>query len=256
VEHNPLAHVRSVRLLFDPPGDGVWNMAADEVLLEDAASGVCTLRFYAWREATVSLGYFQRVEQRDTHAASLACPLVRRASGGGALLHDRPACDLTYSVAVPDVPRTQAAQRALYELFHESLIEVLSERRVAARLCGQAEAMERPGAFLCFQRHTDGDVLLETSKILGSAQRRSNRGLLQHGSVLLQMSAAAPELPGIRELTGQQIDAAWLMPRWLDALERRSRVDWLHASWSDAARDRIDAVASDKFGNPAWTARR
>jgi lipoate-protein ligase A len=48
-------------LIVDPPADGAWNMAVDEALLERAANdGETTLRFYQWREPTLSLGYAQR----------------------------------------------------------------------------------------------------------------------------------------------------------------------------------------------------
>src|SRR5688500_20216584 len=87
------------RLLLDVPAPGAWNMAVDEALLESAAlENRCTLRFYRWSEPTLSLGYFQRYEDRRQHAASLSCACVRRASGGGAILHDH---ELTYSLAVP-----------------------------------------------------------------------------------------------------------------------------------------------------------
>src|ERR1700690_2091076 len=86
-------------LIVDPPGEGAWNMALDEALLEAAQNeGIATLRFYSWREATLSLGYFQGAADRRLHQASADCASVRRASGGGAILHD---CELTYSIALP-----------------------------------------------------------------------------------------------------------------------------------------------------------
>ena len=49
------------------PQDGVRNMAVDEALLEAALErGECTVRWYRWREATVSLGYFQDAEAAAT----------------------------------------------------------------------------------------------------------------------------------------------------------------------------------------------
>ena len=46
-------------------------MAVDEALLVDAAeNGIATLRFYQWSEPTLSLGYFQRYDDRHQHAAS------------------------------------------------------------------------------------------------------------------------------------------------------------------------------------------
>ncbi len=87
------------RLLIDPPAPGAWNMAVDEVLLDwSAQSGGYAWRFYRWDEPTLSLGYFQPYEDRQRHPPSRACPAVRRATGGGAILHD---AELTYSLAVP-----------------------------------------------------------------------------------------------------------------------------------------------------------
>ncbi|HEY1784986.1 MAG TPA: lipoate--protein ligase family protein, partial [Pirellulales bacterium] len=82
------------RLLVDAPASGAWNMAVDEALVDDAAErGTCWLRFYGWSEPTLSLGYFQGHAERLVHRPSRHCPLVRRASGGGAILHD---AEITY----------------------------------------------------------------------------------------------------------------------------------------------------------------
>ena len=99
---------RECRLLRDAAGEGAWNMAVDEALLESAATNnSMTLRLYAWSEPTLSLGYFQRYEDRRLHPESLACTCTRRSSGGGAILHDR---ELTYSLSVPpDHPMVRTA---------------------------------------------------------------------------------------------------------------------------------------------------
>jgi len=90
------------RLIVDRPAPGAWNMAVDEALLDAAVEqGVAALRFYQWSEPTLSLGYFQRHADRDSHAASHDCTLVRRQSGGGAILHDR---ELTYSLTLRQGP--------------------------------------------------------------------------------------------------------------------------------------------------------
>src|SRR5262245_35643732 len=123
-----------IRLLIDPPASGAWNMAVDEVLLETAAiAGRATLRFYAWQEPTLSLGYFQSVADRHQHPASCDCPIVRRPSGGGAILHDR---ELTYSIALPQSQAQSKAAHDLYAVFHQSLIATLGELGIAAELYG------------------------------------------------------------------------------------------------------------------------
>src|SRR3712207_5102130 len=117
-----------LRVIADSPADGAWNMAVEEGRLASAPeNGPANLRFYAWSEPTLSLGYFQAACDRNKHGASLDCTLVRRASGGGAIVHDR---ELAYSLALPGAP---AAAR-LYEIVHSTLIMVLAELGVEARL--------------------------------------------------------------------------------------------------------------------------
>src|SRR6202165_5935642 len=89
------------RLLLDPPATGAWNMAVDEVLLDGVADGSAppTLRFCEWTPACLSLGYFQPFEVVAlAGCSSLGVDVVRRPTGGRAILHDR---ELTYSVALP-----------------------------------------------------------------------------------------------------------------------------------------------------------
>src|SRR5688572_1794984 len=86
-------------VITDPAFDGPTNMAIDEALLETVAAGAlpAVLRFYRWTPATLSLGYFQGYRLREEHSASRNSPIVRRASGGGAIMHDH---ELTYSIVL------------------------------------------------------------------------------------------------------------------------------------------------------------
>ena len=90
------------RLILDSPRDGAWNMALDEALWRSALAGAAppTLRLYAWAPATVSLGRFQDTVAVD-HAerGRRGIGLVRRPTGGRAVLHDR---ELTYSVTASE----------------------------------------------------------------------------------------------------------------------------------------------------------
>lgn len=205
------------RLIVDGPADGAWQMAVDEVLLDSAAvSGRMTLRFYGWSEPTLSLGYFQDYAERDAHAPSRQCPLVRRQTGGGAIVHDR---ELTYSLAVPAAHPRAGDPATLYQTMHEALIRTLAGFGLAAQRC--QERRVRAGAsepFLCFQRRATGDVLVGGVKVCGSAQRRRRGAILQHGSLLLARSERAPELPGVLELLGRSIATLDLRSAWSDEL--------------------------------------
>lgn len=239
------------RLILDPPRSGAWNMAVDEVLLESAVDGeLPCLRFYFWTPATVSLGYFQPVGAVSECPSARNCPVVRRASGGGAIIHDN---ELTYSLSVGPADVEAFGRLRLYRIMHETLVEALSRFGVRAELCGEAKA---PSPFLCFQRHYDTDVLVGKVKIAGSAQRRREGAVLQHGSVLLRRSEAAPELDSIEEAAGLVISTGALIEAWLNVLARRLGFAWKERPLSGDERRRAEVIMAEKYGNEDWNAAR
>jgi len=240
------------RLLLDPPAAGAWNMAVDEMLLEESAgTGLCFWRFYTWEEPTLSLGYFQSYEDRCSHASSTKCPVVRRASGGGAILHD---LELTYSCVWPEGHALAAGRLRLYEAVHASLIAVLAQFGVQASLCGEAAASQNASQpFLCFCRRSPGDVLVGATKIAGSAQRRLRGAVLQHGSILLAQSAKAPELPGLAEVAALRLPANQLRDAWRDDLASRLGVAWHPDVLSNDQRRRATERWEAKYATERWT---
>jgi lipoate-protein ligase A len=238
--------------LIDPPGSGPWNMAVDEVLMEwSARASRCCLRFYRWEEPTLSLGYFQAYEDRERHRSSLGCPVVRRTSGGGAIVHDR---ELTYSVVLPRGHRLAMRRLVLYRAIHAALIEALSERGITGCLfAGSGETPSGRQPFLCFQRRAPGDVLVGRIKIAGSAQRRSPGAVLQHGSVLLARSPAAPELPGLNNLVEPHLEATQLLEVWLDTLSQRLGLECQTQPLEDPEWRSVANLAESKYAAPVWT---
>jgi len=251
-----------LRLIIDPPLSGPLNMAIDEVLLESAATtGIATLRLYQWSEPTLSLGYFQASSERERHQPSLACPLVRRASGGGAILHHH---ELTYSIALPELSSSAAASQRLYEAIHVAIIAVLGELGISSALYGagplcdtaQVQNNASPQPFLCFQRRTCFDIVSSGAKIAGSAQRRRRGAILQHGSILFGQSEFAPELPGIEQIAGKAITTVSLSELWPPRLAGRLgysiRVGSLTASELSAS----EAACHERFTASDWLHRR
>ncbi len=191
------------------PNSGARNMAIDEALLEAALDrGDCTVRWYRWQSATVSLGYFQDSGAAAAIPAFAGLDVVRRLTGGGAILHHH---EWTYSCAIgADHPLSQVPSQ-IYELVHARIIDSLTQIGVqAAALRGQSHP-NAEGEFLCFGRGDSRDVVLKGHKIVGSAQRRRRGAVLQHGSLLLRRSEYAPQFPGILDLTDcGPIDKDWM----------------------------------------------
>ena len=243
----------TARLLMDPPAAGSWNMAVDEALLRSAdRTQRLTLRLYQWEQPTLSLGYFQDFAARREHAASQQCPVVRRATGGGAIVHDR---EITYSLTAPVRDRMNRLLLQWYNLIHGAWIATLADLGVATQLCPRTDP-ESEQSFLCFHRRTAGVLLLGISKIGGSAQRRHRHAALQHGSLLLEQSPAAPELPGITQLSGVNLTATEWQAAWLTQLEQRLGVTWEVGCLTDRERGMAEELELEKFSHAKWTLRR
>ncbi len=234
-----------VRLLPYAVADGPHNMADDEALLEEAADGAASLRFYGWSVPTASLGYFQ------PHAARPpGLPYVRRPSGGLALVHHH---ELTYCLALPAGAPWQAGERWLRRM-HRIIAAALARFDVAAR--SHEGADEHPETPLCFRHLTAGDLLIGGAKVVGSAQRKHRGALMQHGGILLFRSEFAPELPGIRELHGCRPRVVELTLAIRDAFAEDTGWPLVECDWGDGLRQRVAELVRCKYGRPEWNDKR
>ena len=180
------------RLLLDPPAEGAWNMAVDEVLLDGIAAGSAppTLRFYTWTPACLSLGYFQPFSVVNVEGCrGLGIDIVRRPTGGRAILHDR---ELTYSVALPaSVLGHDAGILPSYRRLSLALQAGLARLGIEVSLAPESEAPSRAGQSpVCFDRPSAHEILLRGRKVVGSAQVRRAGALLQHGSIVIEPQLA------------------------------------------------------------------
>ncbi len=179
--------MRTVRILHDPTLDGPSNMARDEALLLRVGRGESppTLRLYQWDPPTISLGYFQRyADYTLLPEPAGTLPVVRRLTGGGAILHD---WELTYSLTLPVAhPLLEQGPNRLYEMMHDVVITALAALGVGGARCGVSDdSGAAKGPFFCFARRHCYDVLVGSDKLAGSAQRRTRQAVLQHGSIVL-----------------------------------------------------------------------
>lgn len=212
---------------WDGDAEGVVNMAADEALGAAAErTGLPLIRFYGWSTPTVSLGAFQRLADAHTCPDIASAALVRRPSGGGAIVHGS---DLTYALAVPKShPLGQTAVQ-LYTAAHTAMAAVLQASGVDARLYAAAPL---DADFFCFSRRAGGDLVVVRAggeptatdpKIMGSAQRRLAGAVVQHGSLLLRTNPGVGPIarhPGLEDLfpTFRAPEPRLLATAWLALL--------------------------------------
>jgi lipoyl(octanoyl) transferase len=240
------------RLLPPHVAEGAWNMAADEMLLQTAASGTASFRLYGWSQPTLSLGYFQSSARSRAYPRLGELAWVRRPSGGTALVHH---LEITYALALPAGAPWQRSGESWLRRMHTLLADALASLGVTARMCGEHEEKEL-GEVLCFLHQTPGDLLIGDAKIVGSAQRKQRGALMQHGSILLGASPWTPHLPGIRELAGARLSTSTLGDAVAEQLTKRTGWQLLSSEWTPSERERIEELAAGKYSQPAWNAKR
>lgn len=179
---------RSADAACPAAADGSTNMAVDAALLESVQrKGPPVLRFYTWAPACLSLGRNQpaRGAYDAERAAAAGIDIVRRPTGGLAVLHDR---EITYCVLAPlDL---FGGPRAAYATINRALVWGLRYFGVPAmQAVGAGPRGPMSGnAAPCFQSPAAGEVVVSGRKLVGSAQRCERGVLLQHGSLLLSGS--------------------------------------------------------------------
>ncbi len=276
--------METVRLLIDAPAPGPVNMARDEALLAACARPDArpVLRFYAWSPATISLGYFQDYADYERLAAPAGdLAVVRRTTGGGAILHDM---EVTYALALPrDHRLVKDRPVGLYELAHNAIIAAIGRegvrmvgddrarcgelwhRRPAGGITGEtpvpqvgSEQRSRGGPFFCFDRRHALDVVYDdptaiggVAKIAGSAQRRTREAVLQHGLIMLDSCYDQQWLGTWSHLVGP-IEFSHAVNRLLSAFERALGVELLLDEWQEEEQTTINTLAL-KHANTDWT---
>jgi lipoate-protein ligase A len=209
-------------LHIDAPLPGEVNMRRDIALLDACARGAIpgAVRLYGFAPACLSLGRMQPVSDVDLEACERdGIDVVRRPSGGRAVLHDQ---EVTYAVVCrssdPIFGGRVLESCARIHVAIASGLQTLGVRTTPRSTPADLRRHARDSAAVadCFARPAAHELLDDHGrKLVGSAQARRGRALLQHGSVLLEPPRAASYLHGeavaglggvgIRELLGRRV---------------------------------------------------
>jgi lipoate-protein ligase A len=258
------------RLLVTEPLDGAANMALDEALLQArlARPRPPTLRFFSWAPPTISLGYGQALDGRVdlAAAADMELGLVRRPTGGSAILHEGPDLEVTYSVVagVGDFPGADELL-ATYRWIGGALERGLHRLGAPADMVPVQPSDPAAMPAFCFARTGSFELEVNGRKLVGSAQRRQGAGFLQHGSIML---GTAPDR--LRRVFPAEADPLRGMTTLEAVLGRRPSFDETVAALAEGFRAAHDvtvvpgglepdeeesmrALVADKYGTDQWT---
>ena len=268
-----VAPERGWRLLRSGDAEGARNMALDEAIFEQVASGGCppTLRLYGWQPPAVSLGRFQELDGSLDLAEieRRGYGLVRRPTGGRAILHDD---ELTYLVAVREQDLEQGGT------LHGSYRQISRGLEAGLALLGLPSAMgtERVGpvadrslAAVCFAKAARCDLTSAGRKVVGSAQMRAKGAILQHGSIPLHLRsedvlAVMPgpagdagllrrRAAGIADVLGRDVSREELAEAVIAGFAQALGLSLVPGSLTPTEDQRASELVATKYGTPAWT---
>jgi len=162
-------------------------MAVDEAILDAVGIGdsPSTLRLYAWEPPCLSLGFSQPFRQADAGlVGARGWDLVRRPTGGRAILHTR---ELTYSIAIPNEdPQVAGGVLESYRRLSAGLVHTLEILGLAPEVNPPISLTEEQRRQpVCFEMPSTYEITVQGRKLIGSAQLRRVRSVLQHGSLPL-----------------------------------------------------------------------
>lgn len=254
------------RVLLTPSLPGAENMALDEALLARARrTGETVLRVYTWSRPTLSLGRNQlaRGAFDAERARAAGVDLVRRLTGGRALLHHR---EVTYSVTARLGP--DASLRAWYAGINAILLRALRSLGIAATLAPRGGQMPPPASAPCFELPAEGEIMVAGRKLVGSALVRDNGALLQHGSILiaddqglvasLSSVPTAEVMPAatLGDALGRAPDVREVADALFDAARLPAASPLPALVLDDATRDLAVQTARARYASDDWTWRR
>jgi len=166
---------------------GKYNMDFDLNLAKNFREGEAVLRLYRWKPYCISLGASQQLNSVNSElAANDNIDVVVRPTGGRAVLH---AEELTYSVIYP-LDFTSSAR----DIYHQLNLALLNGLKIydsrfecvelESRQPNFSEVYKNAAGTACFAVSAKSELKFAGKKLVGSAQRKFERVILQHGSIL------------------------------------------------------------------------
>jgi lipoate-protein ligase A len=239
------------RFLDSGSACGARQMAVDDALLTLCARGrsPLTVRLFGFRPPCLSLGRFQPAPPEACREPGLE--VVRRPTGGRAVLHDG---DICYSVVAPaDHPLVAGSIHQSYGKIARALAEALAILGLPP--LQEAAAQGRlPAADWCFEAIAPHELALDGAKLVGSAQLRRDGILLQQGSIRLAHPDGEPQpTTCLEESLGRRVSRREIASALVEGFTRAWAVRFRRGRLTADEEQLAQRLEREKYANPAWT---
>jgi lipoate-protein ligase A len=237
--------------------DGGWATGARQMAVDDALLTLCgrgetppTLRLFGFRPVCLSLGRFQLADQIPRPPG---IDLVRRPTGGGAVVHRG---DICYSIVLPlSHPLAAGGIRQSYEHLARGLaagLEMLGLPPLATD--GASRPPQRSG--WCFEAAAPYELALAGRKLVGSAQARRGGALLQQGSIPAlggPEPAEATLATSLREALGRPVSWDELGEALVLGFARAWGIEIRPGQLTAEEEELARRLERERYADPGWT---
>ena len=241
-------------------------MAADEYLFRSLGEEPATyLRFYRWKKPTVSIGHSQKIREVVDldFCRTNGIDIVRRITGGKLVLHNR---EVTYSICSSDADIFSCKLIGSYRLISEALKLGLRKMGIESGLARETPSSYSRGRLPCFSRPARDEIERQGKKIIGSAQKRTGKKFLQHGSIplekddfllrsvsLLDDGEDNIRMMSLSDALGKDVAFDWAVEHLKAGIADYFTVRFLSDSFSISDKAAIRKIRAERYENPSWT---
>jgi lipoate---protein ligase len=232
--------------LVPKTSDPAWQLACDEAMLEWSEMRPAGELLRLWEPAQnfVVLGVGNRAATEADLAAcqTLGIPVLRRCSGGGAVLQAPGCLNISLILRIPEGEEPLDAQTTHQRVLtrHKEALDALL-----------GESVDVQGT---------SDLVMNSLKFSGNAQRRKRRCVLYHGTFLFEIDLNLMEkvlrLPSRQPAYRQERPhRAFLtkLPPFKEQLRGKLVHLWeAHEALTDFPTAPIDGLVEQKYSRPEW----
>jgi len=238
------------------------NMAIDEAILTARLSNMVpnTLRLYRWQPSAVSIGKNQNPQDAVyiEECRKQGVDVVRRISGGGAVLHSADG-EVTYSV----IAKTASVGKYIPEVY----------QRIYAAIADALRLLGISADYNIGDEKNCPNLTVNGKKISGSAQVIRKGTVLQHGTVLLDVDfekmftllrvpwakncmqvagIARGKMTSIREMLGHVVSAETLSNALSLGFKNALRIQLVAGELTPSELDVVGKLCREKYATDAW----
>lgn len=231
------------RLITSKRESAKKNMALDELLIKNYdLSAKPILRLYQWNKS-YTLGVSQKPEDYK-YLCEYSKDYSKRVTGGGVLFHGH---DISYSLIIPTKYMLGLSIKESYEKICTFLLNFYKELGLNAKYAKDDESIELSKSPFCQVGFEAYDILIDSIKIGGNAQRRTKQVIFQHGSIPVEKASYKGKIGSCLKDFAIELSYEEIEKRLKESFESTFEVELIDEPLTDEEELKLAELIKEKY---------